>query len=240
MRLARSSVMSSGITALPLMAIKRPRIIGYQSKFFTPPSVKRALKASPCSGCTLITKRLGASGGVAWRQLLIRSVRSNTNSTSASKPTLKADTCSTAKPGRAAICRVASTNQRGAALEPPPLGTKRASKLTAAQLHSANSATAAAKPPTAIRPNFKSLATAINSATKPKAPAANTAIDAGFKPPTSRRITRSGGTCDNCNTGGKPKPSSKVAPTPKPNSAGHKVGAGNDAFTNPASNHTNT
>ena len=39
---------------------------------------------------------------------------------------------------------------------------------------------------------------------------------------------------DNCKTGGKPKPNSSVAPTPKPNSAGHKVGAGKDAFTRPA------
>ena len=61
-----------------------------------------------------MTKRFGASGGVAWRQLLMRSVRSKTSSTKASRPTASALTCTTAKAGRAANCRVASTSQRGA------------------------------------------------------------------------------------------------------------------------------
>jgi len=42
-----------------------------------------------------MTKRLGASGGVALRQLLIRSVRNSTSNTSANRPTDKALTCTT-------------------------------------------------------------------------------------------------------------------------------------------------
>ena len=88
----------------------------------------------------MMTKRLGASGGVAWRQLLIRSVRSSTSSISASRPTASADTCSTAKAGRAAICRVASTSQRGALLS----GTARFNTLTASHDKPANTAAAVA------------------------------------------------------------------------------------------------
>jgi hypothetical protein len=43
-----------------------------------------------------MTKRFGASGGVAWRQLAMRSVRSSTSSTSASRPTASALVCTTA------------------------------------------------------------------------------------------------------------------------------------------------
>ena len=183
-----------------------------------------------------MTKRFGASGGVADRQLAIRSVRSSTSSTSASKPTLKADTCTTANAGRAAIWRVARINQRGA----PASGTTRRNSNTAPQLSSANSATAAAKPPTAIKPSFRSLATAINSPTNPATPAPSTASEAGFNPPTSRRITRSGGTRASCSTGGRPKPINKVRPTPRPKSAGHRLAAGSCESTRPASSHTNT
>ena len=95
-RLARSSSKFSGVTSLPLIATSRPRIIGYQSNLVTPPSFSACRKASPCSGCTLMTKRLGASGGVAWRQLLIRSVRSSTSSISASRPMARALVCTTA------------------------------------------------------------------------------------------------------------------------------------------------
>ena len=95
-RLARSSVKSSGVMDLLLTATKRPRIIGYQSNFLTPASTRAFLNASPCSGCTLITKRFGASGGVALRQLSTKSVRSSTSSMRASKPTANALVCTTA------------------------------------------------------------------------------------------------------------------------------------------------
>ena len=42
-----------------------------------------------------MTKRLGASAGVALRQLSTKSVRNSTNSMSASSPTDKALTCTT-------------------------------------------------------------------------------------------------------------------------------------------------
>jgi hypothetical protein len=67
-------------------------------------------------------------GGVAARQLLIRSVRSSTSSTSASRPTASDDTCSTVKapaarrsgawPGSASAVR-APPAPRGAAATPP-------------------------------------------------------------------------------------------------------------------------
>ena len=95
-RCARSSLKSVGLTGLPLMATSRPRNMGYQSIFVTPASFKVARNASPWSGMTLMTKRFGASAGVAARQLLMRSVRSNTSSTSASRPTARLLICTTA------------------------------------------------------------------------------------------------------------------------------------------------
>ena len=94
-RLARSSVKSSGDVARPLTATSRPRIMGYQSNLATPASVNRCRNACAWSGMMLITKRFGASGGVACRQLLIRSVRSSTSSTNASSPTASELTCTT-------------------------------------------------------------------------------------------------------------------------------------------------
>ena len=139
-------------------------------------------------------------------------------------------------PGRAAICLVASTIQRGARVS----GTARRSNCTASHDAAAKTATAAAKPPTAIRPSLRSLATASSSATKPSVPATSTAIEAGFSAPRSRRITRSGGTRASCSTGGRPKAISSVKPTPTPNSAGQALAAGSAAPTSPASSQTKT
>ena len=61
-----------------------------------------------------MTKRFGASAGVDWRQLLMRSVRSSTSSISAKRPMARALVCTTAYTGRADSWRVASTSQRGA------------------------------------------------------------------------------------------------------------------------------
>ena len=183
-----------------------------------------------------MTKRLGALGGVAARQLSIRSVRSSTSSASASRPTDSAETCSTAKAGRAAICRVASTSQRGAR----DSGTARRSTCTATHDSAANTSTAAAKPPTAIRPSLRSLDTASSSPAKPSVPAASTSSEEALSVPTSRRMTRSGGTRASCSTGGRPKPSSRVSPTPRPKKAGHTPGGGSSVCTRPASSQMNT
>ena len=164
----------------------------------------------------------------------MRSVRSSTKSTRASRPTANAVTCSTANAGRAETCLVASTNQRGARLS----GTARRSKNTAHHASSANTATAAAKPPTAMAPSLASALAAIRSVTKPATPAPNTKSDEALSEPTSRRITRSGGTRASCNTGGKPKPSSSVMPTPRPKSAGRTPGAGKAVCTRPESSQT--
>ena len=166
----------------------------------------------------------------------MRSVRSSTSSISASRPTLSALTCSTAKAGRAAICRVASTSQRGAR----DSGTERLSSITAIQLSSANTPMATRKPPTEMRPSLRSDDTAISSATKPPVPASSTPSEPALMPPTSRRITRSGGTRASCSTGGRPKPISSVRPTPKPNSAGQIDGGGSSASTRPASSQMKT
>ena len=101
-------------------------------------------------------------------------------------------------------------------------------------------ATATAKPPTAIKPSVKSRLAASNSAPKPATPSPRTASVAGFNCPTSRRITRSGGTCANCRTGGKPKASISVRPMPRPSSTGQMVAAGKADSTRPASKSTNT
>ncbi len=181
-----------------------------------------------------MTKRFGASGGVALRQLLIKSVRSSTSSIRASRPTASALVCTTAYIGRADSCRVASTSQRGAVTSL----TLARNNLTAKKLATANTNTAPAKPPTAIRPSFKSLLAASSKAAKPSTPTPSTAIDAGLRLPTSRRITRSGGTEASCSTGGRPKASSRVRPMPMPNSTGHMVAAGSAVSTSPASSMT--
>src|ERR1019366_42055 len=149
-----------------------------------------------------MTKRFGASFGVAWRQLEMRSVRNRNSSTRASRPTASAETWSTANAGRSAICRVARMSQRGA----PVSGTDLRRTTSASQESSAKTQTAPAKPPTAMRPSFRSLATASSSAEKPSMPAPSTAIEAGFSAPTSRRMTRSGGTRASCSTGGRATP----------------------------------
>ena len=53
-------------------------------------------------------------------------------------------------------------------------------------------------------------------------------------------MTRSGGTLASCSTGGRPKPTSSVKPTPMPNSAGQAPTGGRSACTRPASNQTKT
>ena len=91
-----------------------------------------------------------------------------------------------------------------------------------------------------MRPSLRSLETASSSAAKPSTPAPSTAIEAGFIAPTSRRITRSGGTRASCSTGGRPKPNSSVKPTPTPKSAGQAPGGGSTASTRPESSQTKT
>ena len=130
---------------------------------------------------------------------------------------------------------MASTSQRGAVASL----TLRRSTLTATQLSAAKTTTAAAKPPTAMKPSLRSLLAAISNAAKPSMPTDSTAIDAGLRPPTSRRITRSGGTRASCNTGGRPNENSNVSPMPRPKATGHHVGAGKAESTSPASNTTN-
>ncbi|MCY1503856.1 hypothetical protein D9M68_379990 [compost metagenome] len=131
---------------------------------------------------------------------------------------------------------MASTSQRGAVVSL----TLRRSTFTASQLSSANTATAPAKPPTAMRPSLRSLLAAISKAAKPATPMPSTASDAGLSPPTSRRITRSGGTRASCSTGGRPKANSSVSPMPRPKATGHSVAAGKAVSTSPASSSTNT
>ena len=90
----------------------------------------------------------------------IRSVRSSDQQHEREQAHARAETCSTAKAGRAAIWRVASTSQRGARAS----GTARAQHLTASHDQQREQQTAPAKPPTAMRPSFRSLETASSSA----------------------------------------------------------------------------
>ena len=69
---------------------------------------------------------------------------------------------------------------------------------------------------------------------------ASTASEAGLRLPMSRRITRSGGTCASCSTGGRPKAKSSVRPMPMPNTTGQMPGAGKVASTSPLRRATNT
>ena len=234
-RLPRSASKSSGPTARPLMATSRPRIMGNQSGDCTPALSRCAKKSLACSGCTLMTKRSGAFTGVAWRQLAIRSVRSKTSKASASKPTAKALTCTTANTGRAATCRVARRNQRGA----DSSGTIRRSKNKAAAARAANTKSATPKPPTVIRPSVRLRLTMSKVSAKPSKPISSTRPERTCTLPRSRRITRSGGTLASCNTGGRPKATSSVKPMARPISAGCSVAPGKLASTSPASNCTN-
>ena len=181
----------------------------------------------------LITKRLGASGGVADRQLATRSVRSSTNNTRDNKPTDKALTCNTENPGRAANCRVAMTK----ACQRPAEGKRGTSRRKATMARAAKPAKnskAMPNPPTVIRPRRRSDDTANKRAVKLKAAAANTPKENGRGLPTSRRITRRGGTCANCRTGGKPKPMSSTQPKAAARRPGCRLALGSDVFTSPA------
>jgi hypothetical protein len=113
--------------------------------------------------------------------------------------------------------------------------TDQRSAFTASQLRPAKSNAAAAKPPTAMLPRSRSLLAAISNAAKPTTPMASTAADAGFRFPRSRRMTRKGGTCASCSTGGSPNANSRVRPMPIPNPAGQSVAPGSSEPTSPAS-----
>ena len=160
---------------------------------------------------------------MALRQLLIKSVLSNTNKTKASKPTDKALTCTTAYTGRAMTCRVANSSQRGVV----SLGTHLRSNFKTNQVAPANIKVAIAKPPTVIKPSLTSRLAHIKAPAKPTKPVSRTPKEAGCSPPMSRRITRMAGTLANCKTGGKPNANNKVRPMPKPNSAGAPELGGN-------------
>ena len=186
--------------------------MGYQSKLLTFACFNVSKNACDCAGWILITKRLGALAGVALRQLLIKSVRNNTNNAKANKPTAKALTCTMAYAGRALICRVANINQAGDL----PSVTQLRNNFTANQAMPANTNTAPAKPPTTIKPNFKSRLATTNKTAKPNKPIALTTQVTAFGSPISRRMTRKAGTLASCNTGGNPKANNKVSPVANP------------------------
>ena len=77
-------------------------------------------------------------------------------------------------------------------------------------------------------------------AANPAKPSASTPSDAGLMPPTSRRMTRSGGTRASCSTGGRPNATINVSPSPRPNSTGHTLAAGKATLSKLPSSSTNT
>ena len=149
---------------------------------------------------------------MALRQLATKSVRNNTNNTRANKPTDKALTCTMANTGRAEIWRVAKLSHCGERAS----FTAQRKLRTASQDSAAKKATAPAKPSTTHRPNTRSRLTAMSNSEKPNNPAPMTPKEAACGLPTSRRITRKGGTRANCKTGGKPKATNSVRPVPTP------------------------
>ena len=129
--------------------------------------------------------------------------------------------------------RVASRSHRGVASD----GTHLRKSFKTNQVAPANIKVAIAKPPTVIRPNFKSRLAHMRAPAKPSKPVSKTPTDAGCRPPMSRRMTRIAGTLASCKTGGRPKANNKVRPMPKPNSAGETELGGSCASTNPAKSH---
>jgi hypothetical protein len=140
---------------------------------------QRLRKSSPCSGCMLITKRSGASGGVALRQAAIRSVRSSTSNTSANRPTASALTPAARRTGRTR--RQLPRGQYQPARRARLGARLRRSACTASQPARQTPAPPAAKPPTAISTERRSAAGASNSPAKPATPASSTASEAGFE-----------------------------------------------------------
>ena len=212
------------------MATSRPRIIGVPvvSARRRPPAARGRPRPA---GLDVDDEAVRRIGGVARRQLEIRSVRSSTSSTSASRPHgQRRDLQHREGRPRRDLARgqhqPARARRRFIALcaaAPPPA-------------RPANSSTAAAKPPTAMGRASRSLDTS-SSATQTATPAASTASARTPSAPTSRRITRSGGTCASCSTGGRPKANSSVKPTPRPNSRRAPADRRQGAPTSPASSH---
>ncbi len=182
-----------------------------------------------------MTKRLGASGGVAARQLATKSVRNSSKSIKASMPTARLATCSRTKPGRAATCRVANTHQPGAT---PSRTSARRARKTKPVTHQHSHATAST-PPMAKAPMVRSEAVSSNSTTSASSPSPATPSGRAWALPKSRRITRSGGTRTNCNSEGRPKHSNKVAPKARPRPTVPQPGAGKLVLTHAPSSHTN-
>ena len=166
----------------------------------------------------------------------MRSVRSKTKINRANSPTANALTCTTATPGRAATCRVAKIIHRGAVCSL----TVRRNNRTASHVRPAKRPIDTAKPTTARLPICTSRLTPNKRPQKTTTPSNHNTKDAGCKPPTSRRITRKGGTLANCSMGATPNAAIKLNPTPTPVSAGHHDAAGKAVFTKPASKATNT
>ena len=75
--------------------------------------LQRAAEGLALFGLDVDDEAIRRIGGVAARQLEMRSVRSSTSRINASRPTLSALTWSTAKPAREATWRVAISSQRG-------------------------------------------------------------------------------------------------------------------------------
>ena len=86
--------------------------------------------------------------------------------------------------------------------------------------------TAPAKPPTTIKPNFRSSLLSNNKPIKTNKPNTIVIMLLTLGGPTSRLNTRIAGTLDNCKTGAKPNAKTKDKPTKTPFKTGFQLNAG--------------
>ncbi|MNV41081.1 hypothetical protein D3C71_1327070 [compost metagenome] len=151
-----------------MMAISRPRTIGDSTMRPRPSRVSASVTAWRWSGCTLIRKRLGASGGIVRCQPSIRSVRVMVSNSSAIRPTASAQTCVMV----AARRRTTPASAKRSAGSPAASPRTRARPRMHSHATSANTAKAPRKPPATTPPSLASPANHQISRAKPVAPSA--------------------------------------------------------------------
>ncbi len=152
-RRASPSAKVSLLMAAPLIAVRRPRIIGNSTGSFTLAACSWSSTPFVCSGRMLITKRFGASAGVADCQAAIRSPRTTVRSSSAIRPSDSDTTCTTVAPGR----RCSDVTAKRQACCGNRLRMRRSS-LRPSQATSANTAKPPRKPPAVISASVRSPA----------------------------------------------------------------------------------
>ena len=125
-------------------------------------AAKNACSGSSCSGCTPIRKRFGASGGALRRQASTRSLRVKVSSSTAVRPSARLAIC-TALPRVAPQVGEAVAQRR---VRDPGETTFWCVSNRPRPRHHEKDRHRAAKPPTTVRPSFRSPACHTRSAAK--------------------------------------------------------------------------